>query len=104
MSNLASNSLSFINASSKTIAATVNIPSSSLYYSVYLPLLDRIYVTDAGNSAVQILNAGTQTLEGKISVGAGTIMHMTGDKTNNKLWVVNNTAKTITEINASNGK
>jgi DNA-binding beta-propeller fold protein YncE len=102
VTNLASNSLSVIDASSKTMTTTVNIPSSLLYYSIYLPLLDKIYVTDAGNSAVQIVNAGSHTLEGRISVGAGTIMHMTGDKKNNKLWVVNNTAKTITEINANN--
>jgi len=102
VTNLASNSLSVIDASSKTMATTVTIPSSLLYYSVYLPQLDKIYVTDAGNSAVQIVNASTHTQEGRISVGAGTIMHMTGDKNSNKLWVVNNTAKTITEINANN--
>jgi hypothetical protein len=102
VTNLASNSLSVIDASSKAVTTSLNIPSSQLYYPFYLPQLDRIYVTDAGNSAVQIVNAGTHTQEGRISVGAGTIMHITGDKKSNKLWVVNNTAKTITEINANN--
>lgn len=103
ISNLGSNSLSIVDASSKSVISTVSIPNSLPYYSVYLPGNDKIYVTDAGNSAVQIINGSSFANEGRITVAAGTIMHIAADKTNNKLWVVNNTAKTITEINANSG-
>jgi DNA-binding beta-propeller fold protein YncE len=59
-------------------------------------------VTDAGNSAVQVIDPATQEVTGHIAVGSGTIMHMTGHEKKSRLWVVNNTAKTITEINANN--
>lgn len=103
VSNLGSNSLSIVDATTKSVVNTVSIPNSMPYYSAYLPGNDKIYVTDAGNSAVQIINATSFVNEGRITVAPGTIMHLTADKINNKLWVVNNTAKTITEINAATG-
>ena len=104
VSNNASGSLSFIDATMKKVTKNLSIPNSVLFYMVYLPLKDKIYVTDAGNHAVQIVDAATQTVTGSIPVATGTIMHIVGVETKDRLWVVNNTAKTVTEINANNNQ
>ena len=104
VSNNASGSLSFIDANTRTVTKNLSISNSIPFYMVYLPLKDKIYVTDPGNHAVQIIDAATQTVTGNISVAIGTIMHIVGVETKERLWVVNNTAKTVTEINANNNQ
>ncbi len=104
VSNLTSGSLSFIDDGTRTVTTTITIANSQPYYSVYLPLKDNLYVTDAGNHAVQVIDAGTQTVTGSIPMQNGTIMHITGNERKSRLWVVNNTEKTVTEINANNEK
>ncbi|MGE5518294.1 MAG: YncE family protein [Candidatus Dadabacteria bacterium] len=101
VSNAAANSLSYINADTRAVAATQTIPGSILYYIVYLPLKDKLFVTDQGHNSVQVIDPASHTVDGSIPVGTAP-MHMVGQKQQSKLWVVNNTSKSITEINANN--
>jgi YVTN family beta-propeller protein len=101
VANMASGSISFVDANSNQVLNTLAIPGSMPGYVVYVPSRDKLYIGDRAQNKVHIVNPKTQLLETSIPVGSG-VFHIWADGIGRKLWVVGDIDNTISVIDLSN--
>ena len=101
VANIASGSISFVDANSNQVVNTLSIPGSTPAYVVYVPSRDKLYISDRAQNKVHIVNPKTQLIETSIPVGSGAF-HMWADGIGKQLWVINDIDNTISVIDLSN--
>lgn len=97
VANRGDGSVSFIDANTNALKATVAIPGSQPMYIVYVQANDKLYVGDRTGKKVHILNPNTRVVEQSINVGDG-VFHMWADGQGKQLWVNNDIDNTISVI------
>ncbi|MFC6267500.1 YncE family protein [Frigoriflavimonas asaccharolytica] len=97
IANRNAGSVSFLDAKTNQVLKTLSIPGAAPMYVVYVPTKDKLYVGDAFQNKVHIINPKTKEVESSINVGVG-VFHMWADGLGKQLWVVNDVDKTISVI------
>lgn len=105
VANRNSDTISVIDAGTDLVVDTVQLPMfpgdavPEPMYVVNTPTKNRVWVGDRANDRVVVFDGNNFAVEATVPCGDG-VFHMAADQAGHQLWVVNNTDKTATVIDA----